>query len=207
MLNAGGLLKALKEEVAKAQYPVFFLDMARLEVQAASLCEYSTLIVPGLLQSPEYAQAVFQQQRPLLSEEVIEQRLAARLMRQEIYSRRPEPLVSFILEESVLRRPVGGRSVLRSQLEQILLLGHSRSVDIQVMPTDREDHAALAGPFTTIETIKGQRFAYTEVHRSGRLYTEYVMIQELAGRYGILRSQALTPRESLAFIEGLLGET
>ncbi|MGQ4514409.1 Scr1 family TA system antitoxin-like transcriptional regulator [Streptomyces sp. DW26H14] len=207
VLGAGGILSALKEEVAKAQYPVFFQDMAALEAKAASLCEYSTLIVPGLLQSPEYARAVFQQQRPLLSEEVIEQRLAARLMRQEIYSRRPEPLLSFILEEHVLLRPVGGRTVLRGQLEQILLLGHNRNVEIQVMPTDREDHAALGGPFTTIDLVKGQRFAYAEVQTTSRLYTEYVNIQELCARYGILRSQALTPRESLAHIEGLLGET
>ncbi|GAA3739727.1 helix-turn-helix domain-containing protein [Streptomyces tremellae] len=207
VLDAGGVLIALKDEVARAQYPPFFQDMARLEAKAAHLCEYSTLIVPGLVQTPEYALAVFQQQRPLLTEEVIEERLAGRLVRQEIHSRRPEPLLSFILEESVVRRPVGGREVLRGQLEQLLLFGHKRNVDIQVMPIDREDHAALEGPFTTIETVKGQRFAYTEVQGSSRLFSEYVKIQELSACYGILRSQALTPRESLAFLERLLGET
>ncbi|MCF3963776.1 helix-turn-helix domain-containing protein [Streptomyces fuscigenes] len=206
VLGAGGLLVALKEEVAKAQYPAFFRDMAVLEAKASHLCEYATLVVPGLLQSRDYAHAVFQQQRPLLSEEVIEQRLCARMARQEIYERFPAPLMSFILEEPVLRRPIGGRSVMRTQLEQILILAGNRNVDVQVMPLDREDHAALGGPFTTVETARGERFAYAEVQTSSHLYSEPSKTQDFAARYGILRSQALTPRESLAFVETLLGE-
>jgi len=163
--------------------------------------------VKGLLQTEGYARAVFTMRRPLLDEETIEQRVTARLARQEIFSARPAPLMSFVNEEAALRRPIGGAEVLRGQLEQILLIGQKRNVEIQVMPLAREDHAGLAGPFTLIETKSGQRIAYAEVQKSSRLYTERTPVRELEAQYGIIRAQALTPRESMAFVEKLLGES
>ncbi|MFK4693540.1 helix-turn-helix domain-containing protein [Streptomyces pristinaespiralis] len=205
-LGAGGVLTALKEEVGRAQYPAFFRDMARLEAGAITLHVYGALAVPGLLQTEDYARAVFTMRRPLLDEEVVEQRIGARLERQEIFSRRPLPTLSFVIEESVLRRPIGGRSVLRGQLEQILLYGQLRNVEIQVMPTEAAEHCGLGGPFTLIENRDGRRMAYVEVQRTSRLYTDRAEVRDAEEQYGILRAQALTPRESLAFVEGLLGE-
>ncbi|WP_324787967.1 helix-turn-helix transcriptional regulator [Streptomyces sp. H51] len=206
VLGAGGLLTALKEEVGRAQYPAYFRDAARLEARAAGLNLYAVYAVPGLLQTEDYARAVFQMQRPLLPDDIIEQRLEARLARQEVFSRRPAPLMSFVIEEAVLRRPLGGRGVMRGALEQVLMTAQLRHVEVQVMPTDREDNAALGGPFTLIDTDKGQRIAYAEVQDDSRLYTEVSKVRELEARYGILRSQALTPSESTAFIEKLMGE-
>jgi transcriptional regulator with XRE-family HTH domain len=206
-VDARGVLKAMKEEIAKAQYPAFFRDAARFEANASSLRVYGVYAVPGLLQTEEYAQAGFRMERPLLDDEVIEQQLRARMARQEIYDRRPAPLLSFIIEESALRRPIGGRDVLRGQWKQILLHGRRRNVEVQVMPTEREDHAALGGPFTLIDPAPGQRIAYVEVQGDSRLYTGQAKIHELESRYGILRSQALTPCESSAFIERLLGDS
>ncbi|MFF4571627.1 helix-turn-helix domain-containing protein [Streptomyces sp. NPDC001410] len=206
VLDAGGVLKAMKEEVARAQYPAFFRDAARLEAEASALNLYAVYAVPGLLQTVDYARAVFHMQRPLLEDEVIEQRLEARMVRQEVFSRRPAPLMSFVIEEAVLRRPIGGRKVLRETLEQILLTGQSRNVEVQVMPIAREDNAALGGPFTLIDTDKGQRLAYAEVQDHSRLYTDVAHVRTLEARYGILRSQALSPGESAAFIEQLIGE-
>jgi transcriptional regulator with XRE-family HTH domain len=206
VLGAGGLLSASKGEVARAQYPAFFRDAARLEAKAAALHVYATKAVPGLLQTEEYARAVFSMWRPLLDEEIINQRVAARLARQETFSRHPLPTISFVIEEFVLRRPLGGWAVMRGQLEQILLHGHRRNVEIQVMPIEREEHAGLDGPFTLIETQDGQRIAYVEAYKDSRLYTERRQVREIDGQYGILRAQALTPRESLALIEKSLGE-
>lgn len=206
VLGAGGVLTALKEEVGRAQYPAFFRDMARLEAGAITLHVYGALAVPGLLQTEDYARAVFTMRRPLLDDEVVEQRIGARLERQEIFSRRPLPTLSFVIEESVLRRPIGGRSVLRGQLEQILLYGQLRNVEIQVMPTEAAEHCGLGGPFTLIENRDGRRMAYVEVQRTSRLYTDRAEVRDAEEQYGILRAQALTPRESLAFVEGLLGE-
>ncbi|WGP13713.1 helix-turn-helix transcriptional regulator [Streptomyces sp. SH5] len=206
VLDAGGLLLAMKEEVARAQYPAFFRDAARLEAKAVALCVYALYAVPGLLQTADYARAGFRMERPLLDDEAVEQGVSARLARQEVYDRRPAPLLSFILDEGVLRRPIGGKAVLHAQLEQIIRIGEKRNVEIQVMPFDREDHAALGGPFTLIDTVQGQRIAYAEVQGESRLYTGRTMVRDLEARYGIIRSQALTPRESLEFIRKLLGE-
>ncbi|MEU2601989.1 helix-turn-helix transcriptional regulator [Streptomyces hirsutus] len=206
VLRAGGLLTALKEEVGRAQYPSFFRDMARLEADAVILHVYGALAIPGLLQTEDYAKAVFTMRRPLLDDATVEQRVGARLARQEIFSRRPLPTLSFVIEEAVLRRPVGGWPALRGQLEQILLHGHRRNVEIQVMPTDVAEHCGLAGPFTLIETRDGRRMAYVEVQRTSRLHTERAEVRDAEEQYGILRAQALTPCESMTFIEGLLGE-
>ncbi|MFF0461895.1 helix-turn-helix domain-containing protein [Streptomyces mexicanus] len=207
VLGADGVLTALKEEVGRAQYPTFFRDMARLEAKATALNVYAVYAVPGLLQTEDYARAVFHIQRPLLDDDVIEQRLEARMVRQEIFCRRPAPLMSFVIEEAVLRRPIGGPKVMREALEQILVASQSRNVEVQVMPIEREDNAALGGPFSLIDTDKGQRLAYAEVQDHSRLYTDTRYVRTLEARYGILRSQALTPSESVAFIEQLMGDT
>lgn len=206
VLDAGGVLQEMKEEVARAQYPAFFRDAARLEAEAVELHVYANQAMPGLLQTEEYARAVFGMWRPLLDEETIAQRVAARLARQDIFARRPMPTISFVIEEATLRRPLGGESVLRGQLEQVLLLGQQRNVELQVMPTQRQEHASLGGPFTLIETREGRRIAYVEAHKESRLYTERSSVREFEEQYGILRAQGLTPRESLAFVEKLLGE-
>ncbi|MCX4768521.1 helix-turn-helix transcriptional regulator [Streptomyces sp. NBC_01285] len=206
VLDAGGLLMVLKEELARAQYPPFFRDMARLEAEAVELCAYDTHMVKGLLQTEAYMRAVLAMRRPLLDEATIELRVAARLARQEIFSRWPAPLLSFVVEESVLRRPLGGEGVLRGQLEQLLLFGQNRNVEIQVMPLDREDNAGVDGPFTVITRKGGEQFVYTEVQGRSNLLTDRDETRLAAARYGIIRSQALTPRETLGFIEKLLGD-
>lgn len=206
VLDAGGVLKALKEEVARAQYPAFFRDMARLEAESVELCAYDTHVVKGLLQTEEYTRALLVMRRPLLDEETIELRVSARLARQKIFNRWPAPLLSFVLEETVLRRPLGGKSVLRGQLEQLLLISQKRNVEIQVMPLDREDNAGVDGPFTVITRKGGEQLTYMEVQGRSSLLTDREEVRLAAARYGIIRSQALTPRETQGFVEKLLGE-
>jgi transcriptional regulator with XRE-family HTH domain len=206
VLAAGGVLTASKEEVARAQYPAFFRDAAKLEAEAVELYVYETHVVNGLLQTEEYTRALLGMRRPLLDEVTIEQRVAARLARQEIFDRWPAPLLSFVMEEPVVRRPLGGEQVWRGQLEQLLLLGQKRNVELQVMPLDREDHAGVDGAFTLLLPRQGQQVGYMEAQGRSTLVTERDAVHALSARYGIIRAQALTPSESLAFIEKLLGE-
>ncbi|WP_432431044.1 DUF5753 domain-containing protein [Streptomyces hygroscopicus] len=125
-----------------------------MELEAVELHYYGALSLPGLLQTEGHAHAVFTARRPLLDEETIEQRMTARLARQEILTRWPPPLVTFTIEESVLQRPIGGRDVHREQLKRLLEVAPLRNVELQVMPTDRSDHPSLGGPFTLL-TPKG----------------------------------------------------
>jgi transcriptional regulator with XRE-family HTH domain len=205
-LDAGGVLKTGKEAVAQAQYPAFFRDAARLEAEAVVLCAYDTHIVNGLLQTEEYTRALLHMRRPLLDQETIEQRVAARLARQEILDKWPAPLLSSVMEEAVLKKRLGGRAVQRGQLEQILMIGHKRNVEVQVMPLDREDNAGVDGPFTLLTRQGGDHFGYVEAQGKSTLVTDREEIRALAARYGIIRAQALTPSESLASVEKLLGE-
>ncbi|MFD0208853.1 Scr1 family TA system antitoxin-like transcriptional regulator [Streptomyces hirsutus] len=205
ILNAGGLLRLWKEEVERAQYPVFFQGMAALEKEAVELVSYSMPVLNGLLQTEEYMRGLLDMRRPQLDEETIEQRVASRLARQDIFDRRPAPFLSFVLDESILRRPYGGKAVQRGELEHLLLLGQKRNVEIQVMPLDREDNAGVNGPFTVVTRKDGKKFVYTEARGIGSLQTDPEQGVLAAALYGIIRSQALSPRESTEFIEGVLG--
>lgn len=204
VLDAGGLLTVWKEQVERAQYPVFFQGMAKLEKEAVELLAYDTHVLNGLLQTEEYTRAVLDMRRPVLDQETVEQRVAARMARQDIFSRWPAPLLGFVLEEAALRHPWGGKTVHRGQLEQLLLIGQKQNVEMQVMPTDREYNAGVDGAFTVITRKDGMRFVYTEAQGTSALQTEPEQTTLAAARYGIIRSQALPSRESLDFVERLL---
>ncbi|MEV6589427.1 helix-turn-helix domain-containing protein [Streptomyces acidicola] len=204
VLDARGLLCLWKEQVERAQYPVFFQGMAALEKEAIELLAYDTLVVKGLLQTEAYMRALLAMRRPVLDQETIEQRVAARLARQDIFNRWPAPLLSFVMDESVLRRRYGGKDVQRGQLEQLLLIGQKRNVEIQVMPLDSEDNAGVNGPFTVVTRKDGKRFVYAEADGIGSLQTDPERATLAHARYGIIRSQALSPRESLELIERVL---
>ncbi|MGW0548534.1 helix-turn-helix domain-containing protein [Streptomyces altiplanensis] len=211
-LKAGGVLRAAIPDVREAQkkartrHPEWYRNYAKLEAEAIELHHYGNQAVHGLLQTEEYARAIFAQWRPLLSEETIEKRVADRLSRQQIFEQWPSPIFSFVLEEVVLQRPIGGREVLHRQLRQLLRLGRLRTVELQVMPTDREEHPNMDGSFNVLTAKSEQQVGYTEVQGHPRLVTDAREVRELAARYGIIRAQALTPRESLALIERMLGE-
>lgn len=206
VLDAGGLLTIWKEEVERAQYPAFFQGMAQLEKQAMELQMYDTLVVNGLLQTEEYMRALLDMRRPPLDPETIEQRVTARLARQDILDRRTTTLLSFTMDESVLRHTYGGKAVLQGQLEHLLLVGARRNVELQLMPTALDDNAGFDGPFTVVMRKDGKRFLYVEAQATSKLETDPEQAGFASARYGIIRSQALNPGESLEFIEKLLGE-
>ncbi|MFI0719776.1 helix-turn-helix domain-containing protein [Streptomyces sp. NPDC021224] len=205
--GAGGMLKDFKKEVERARYPQKVRDLAKREAEAVSLGAYGTHNLHGLLQTEDYARALYQMHRPLLSEETIERYVAARMARQEIFARWPAPILSFVQEEVTLMRPLGGRVVMRGQLERLLEVGQLRNVEIQVMPTDREDHAGMSGQLMLLETKNGPTIGHVEVQEFNMVITKREDVRKLEAQYGIIRAQALTPRESLAFIEKVLGET
>ncbi|MCM2580538.1 helix-turn-helix domain-containing protein [Streptomyces meridianus] len=212
LLDAGGLLKAAKDDVARAKarsrvkHPAWFRDYARMEAEAVEVHYYSNHDIPGLLQTEARTRALYGMRKPLLDDETIEQRVSARLFRQEILTRWPAPIVSCVIEESVLRRPVGGQKVNQGQLKHLLRAGNMRSLELQIMPTERTEHAGMGGPFILL-TPKGRpQVGYVEVQNFSRLSTEAEDVRMLAARYGSIRAQALTPQESLALIEKMLGE-
>nr|WP_240965284.1 helix-turn-helix transcriptional regulator [Streptomyces zingiberis] len=207
VLAADGKIAAMAKDVAEARYPKKVRDLARIEDEAVELGSYSNHNVHGLLQTEEYARALFGMRRPVYDEEEIEQQVTARLARQQIFHRRPAPHLTFVQEEVTLRRPIGGRMVLRRQLEHLWEVAQLRNVAIQIMPTDREEHAGMAGELRVLKLRDGTTVGYWEAQLTTHLVSEPKEVQILEMRYGMLRAQALPPRESLAFIETVLGET
>ncbi|MER5767592.1 helix-turn-helix transcriptional regulator [Streptomyces sp. NPDC001985] len=210
-LNAGGLLKAAVDDVEKAlaqarkRHPDWFRDFADAEAQALALHDYSVQAIPGLLQTEEYARTVFKHWRPLLSDETMEKRVADRMARQVILDKWPAPTFSFLMEEALLRRPIGGDAVHKKQLRKVLDAGQMRNVEIQVMPNDCDGHPSLGGAFSLL-TPKGRRqVAYIEAQGYPKLITDQEEVRIFSERYGIMRSRALRTDESLSLIEKLLG--
>ncbi|WP_405459132.1 helix-turn-helix domain-containing protein [Streptomyces sp. NBC_00101] len=206
-LGAGGKIAAMKQDVAEARYPKKVRDLAKLEADAVEMGAYAGNVVHGLLQTEEYAHALYGERLPAFAETEVERLVAARMARRSVFDRQPPPLLTFVLEEAVLQRPTGGRMVLRRQLERLLELGTLRHVEIQVMPTDTEEHAGLAGSHRVIKLPDGSTVGHNEVQLTSRVITDPREVQVLEMRYGMLRAQALSPRLSRGFIEKLLGET
>lgn len=207
-LNAGGKISAMKEDVAEARYPKKVRDVKRLEAEAVEICSYNNSVIDGLLQTKEYAQAVFSSRRPPFTEEELEQQVAARLARQEIVSSATaRPLFSFVLCEATLRRPIGGRMVMRGQLERLLEVARLPNIDLQVLPLDSEENSGLGGPFRLLKLKDGTTVGLGEAPLTNRVFCNPKETTVLDMRYGIIRAQALTPRKSLTLIEKLRGET
>ncbi|SCK49739.1 helix-turn-helix transcriptional regulator [Streptomyces sp. WMMB 322] len=206
VLDARGLLKAVQDDIERSVLPARFRDFARWEKDAASFYSYAPLTVPGLLQTEEYARALIRGHCPPLEDDTIEDRVAARLERAHIFDDHSAPVTSFVIEEAVLRRPVGGRAVMRAQLDWLLDRAKLRNVSLQVMPTSRWEHNGLLGPITLLETKDGRLVAYTEAQGVSSVITERTAVRVYAQRHGIIRTQALDTEESARLVEQLAGD-
>ncbi|MBB5927160.1 helix-turn-helix domain-containing protein [Streptomyces echinatus] len=207
ILKADGLFAEVIPQVeeamsrARTRHPEWYRSYAAMEAEAVELHHYSNHAVQGLLQTEEYARAVFAKRRPFLSEETIEKRVADRLSRQQVFERLPAPVVSYVLEEVVLDRPIGGPRVHAGQLRRLLDVGTMRNVEIQVMPTLLQEHPNMDGAFNLLVPRGYPQVAYTEIQGYPRLITDAEEVRKIADRYGIMRAMALPPLETRALIE------
>jgi transcriptional regulator with XRE-family HTH domain len=207
VLNAGGRIRAFREDMEKARYSKKVRELKLLEERAVELVAYGDHNLHGLLQTEEYARALFEMRQPAYSRDEVERAVAARMARQSIFERDPAPALVFVQEEVTLRRPLGGRMVMRRQLERLLTVAQLRNVTVQVMPTDREEHAGMQGETQVLKFEDGSAVGRSEGAFNGRPVCEPRQLRILELRHGMIRAQALTPRESTAFIEQVLGET
>ncbi|MFD5395623.1 helix-turn-helix domain-containing protein [Streptomyces sp. NPDC127097] len=207
-LGAGGKLAALKADVAEIRYPKKVRDLKKMEAESVELCAYNNSVIHGLLQTEDYARAVIGNRQPPFPQNEVERRVAGRVDRQGIISTKTGlPVLNFVQCEATLRRCTGGTMVLRSQLERLLEVGQLSNVSIQVLPLSREENAGLEGPFQLLRLKDGSTVGHNESQLISRVISNPKELQTLELRYGMIRAQALTPRESLAFIDKVRGET
>ncbi|MGA5709763.1 helix-turn-helix domain-containing protein [Streptomyces cellulosae] len=207
VLGAGGLLAAAWEDVRRVRYPKSVRALTELEAKCVELGVYVGLSIHGLLQTPEHARALFDAWQPPYTEEEAESLVAARMARKAIFERCPAPALSFVLEETAVRRPVGGTMVWRRQLEHLLEVAQLRNVTLQVMPTGAGAHPGLNGRIEVMKFADGTAAGRSDGAFNGRPTFDPKQLRILDLRYGTIRALALTPRESLDRIEHMLGET
>ncbi len=204
--NTGALRKAARHLTrGEPGLAAWFRRWARLERLAVSLCTYECRLVPGLLQSEGYARAVFDCRIPPLSDEQMEAQVAARLQRQELLRQRPNTSFSFVIDEHIVQRQLGGIEVTREQLDHMTGFAALRNVSIQIIPTNCQTHAGLDGPLALLETPEGRLLAYSEGQESGRLIADPKEAALLHRRYATLRSQALSPLDSVGLLQRIRG--
>ncbi|MHB9862738.1 helix-turn-helix domain-containing protein [Streptomyces sp. YIM S03343] len=170
----------------------WFLPWAGIEEEAISLYAYECRAVPGLLQPEGYIRAIFDRQIPPLSDEQFERQVSARLERQRLMSERSNTSFSFLIEQAVLERQLGGAAVAGEVVNSLLEHGSRRNVEILVMPLRQEDHSGVDGQMYLAERDDHQWVGYVEGHDSSTLVTDPKVVSSMLQRYGKMRSQALS---------------
>ncbi|MDQ3578478.1 MAG: helix-turn-helix domain-containing protein [Actinomycetota bacterium] len=181
--------------------PQHFHTFLNWEVALVERREFETLLVPGLLQTAEYARALVTGIHPDLTEDEVERRVSARITRQQILTRTAPPHFHVILDAGVLERPVGGSRVMRNQLRRLTESADAPNITIQVLPKSTGASPALEGPFSILSLpepmpdvgyVDGPgRAVYIEDRDEVRTFTL---------RFGILTEQSLSQADSVKLI-------
>ncbi|WP_329540679.1 helix-turn-helix domain-containing protein [Streptomyces sp. NBC_01358] len=198
----GAAARSLRRRAGLASW---FQQWAGIEEEAITLYAYECRGVPGLLQPEGYIRAVFERQLPPLTETQIQRQVTARLERQRLLSERPNTAFSFVIEQAILERQVGGKGVTAVVINHLLSIGRYTNVEIQIMPLRQEDHTGIDGQLYLAESSGNQWYGYTEGHRSSALLTAPSEVSILLQRYGKLRSQALDCRATVSLLEQMRG--
>jgi transcriptional regulator with XRE-family HTH domain len=177
-----------------------------LEAEAVSISEFKSSVVPGLLQTPDYARAGHEGTMPRLSAEQIDLQIEAKLTRQRILTQGQPPQFSVVLDEAALHRVVGGRAVMAAQLSKILDMSALPNVVVQILPYERGYHPALESNFTILELPDPDPgIIYVE----GLIGFHYLERKEDIQRYQAvfkqLQSMALSSEDSAEFLTQAMG--
>ncbi|MEU0070828.1 helix-turn-helix transcriptional regulator [Streptomyces sp. NPDC006332] len=204
VLGADNLLVELWPYVYRETFPDWSRKFIAYSERAVSIREYSAHVVPGLLQTREYARAVLSVGVTLSGDEQLDERLTARMTRQERLGSPDRPELWVVLDEAVLRRPVGGREVMRTQLERLLEAAAERHITVQVLPFDQGEHDVMGGSLTVLTLPDGSEVAYTEGAHYGQLIEDPAEVGRFALTYDRLRAGALPPLMSLDMIRSAM---
>ncbi|WP_351234027.1 helix-turn-helix transcriptional regulator [Streptomyces sp. NPDC002133] len=206
MCGASGKLLAAQEYLRPEPFPARSQEYMAIEAEAIALHWYEPLLIPGLLQTEEYARELISESCPPLDDETVDERVRARMERQEALARRTSVPFCFVLYEASLRTLVGGASAMRRQLKRLLSARELRNVSIQVLPMGRCSGLALIGPMVLLETADHEHYAYVEGQTTSALYADPDKISELTQRHGRIRMHALCVEDSSEFIRKVAGE-
>ncbi|MER6557261.1 helix-turn-helix transcriptional regulator [Streptomyces sp. NPDC001027] len=187
--------------------PPAYRDFISLESQASAMRTLETTVVPGLLQTPEYARAVTLAAVEGLDDEQLDTLVEVRLARQDVLRAQPPLELSAVLDESVLRREVGGPEVMAHQLRRLAEASLMPQVSLQVLPFTAGAHIGVTGPFVIFSFSRTSDLDVVVLdHLTSSLYLERKEdLQAYSQAFNALRAQALSPGESSDYLAALAG--
>lgn len=184
----------------------WFIDVAWLEERASALRLYDAILVPGLLQTREYAEAAIRAGEPGESEELILQGVDFRMRRQRILDGSEPTEISALIDESVLRRSNGCPNVLRDQLRHLAQLARRPNIEVRIVPCDAPVRASLSGTFTIFEPLEPySAIAYSET-LAGGVYVEDEKVDRFIRTYDELGKIAFDDETSAKLIEDAVAD-
>ncbi|MFF8169982.1 helix-turn-helix domain-containing protein [Streptomyces chartreusis] len=201
-LQTDGIFERMwRQLINDKRYADYFAEVVQLERQATKICEFAPSVVPGLLQTSVYAEAITLAANPFVTDEYIREKVTARLERAGILKDATRPEYWVVLHENALRIPVGGPAAMAEQLDHIARLMRKRTVWVMVVPYTAGAHASMTGDLRLMEFEDAPPVAYTETSFSGTLLDDPAVVKRAHRAYDLLRGAAVSPSASLALIE------
>lgn len=190
-----------------APVPPAWRDLISLESTASAIFNFQPLLVPGLLQTSEYAAEVISGCSPKLSESAASTLVATRMARQALLTRRHAPSLRAIIDEMALRRPIGAPGVMHRQLQHLLACSERPNVTLQVLPFAVGATPGLQGSFIVMDFNDGPSVLHLEAAGGGGFLSDESSVQtaKFAARH--MAALALTPERSRRLIADLASET
>jgi transcriptional regulator with XRE-family HTH domain len=201
-----GTFGRLLARLRNLPFPVSFRSFAPHEAEATALYTFEHSLIPGLLQTEAYARAILET-HPDVTEDIVRERLAGRLSRQEILDRDdpPPPVVCALVDQSALNREIGGPVVMRDQLTHLSAMSRRPNITVQVIPNTGA-HLGLLGAFTVADLGDSPGIVNMEDIADGRVTEDAATVSMVALRFHTLRGDALSKRASRDLIEGVIQE-
>ncbi len=185
-------------------YPTYI----SFEGEAKSLLNYECLFVPGLLQTQDYARAALQRGMPSATNDEIGRLLKARMGRQAVLTRNPPLRLRTIVDEAALHRPVGGKQVMKTQLNRLAEAADLPQVTLQALPYDVGGHPGMSGSFAILrfdEPVSSD-VVYIETQAGDLFLESETDLSRFSAIFEHLRALALPPEASVSLIQTIARE-
>ena len=207
-LEAGGQLIALWKDVQHASYPEYAGSFMEALPHASMMREYHPLVVPGLLQTEDYARAFVRASNPMETEDYVERLVEVRMRSQDLLTDSDRPVIWAIITEIVLRSLASNPGILLGQINRLLDLMESGRVRLQLIPdaVAFDTHPGMDGPFIILSLPDRQEVAYIEGVVAGTMITKHESVERLSLKFGSLQSFALSPIETAEYLKEIRGK-
>ncbi|WP_345040528.1 helix-turn-helix transcriptional regulator [Streptomyces sannanensis] len=205
VLKTDGFFKRRCEDVRKAKrrgHARYFERVLEAEKHAKTIEEWCPTLIPGLLQTEPYARAVVRAAMPLASDDVVEEKVSARLARAHLFEdNHNTPMYWAILPESLLRQPILPPEEMAQQLDRIAALARRHRIVPQILPWNCGPHPLMMGMAKIMAFPDAPPLVYLESQHTGDTIDDPALVEEYRRSYDLLRAAALSPEASLAMIE------